>query len=152
MVRMAVREDIPELAELFMELHEHHVRLNPKTFRMPPDDYFTERMTGLVNDEGMKVFVHCGSGIDGYAAVKIMDVDTEEKIPRRMCYIDCFAVSERSRRQGAGTELFSAVKEFARENDCNTVQLGVSADNRGAVEFYNKMGLTPRTIQMKLYL
>lgn len=152
MVRMAVREDIPELAELFKELHEHHVSINPKTFRMPPDEFFTERMTGLVGNEGMTVFVHCGGKIDGYAAVKIINVDTEEKYPRRMCYIDCFAVSEKSRRQGAGTELFNSVKEFARENSCGMVQLGVSAENRGAVEFYNKMGLTPRTIQMQLYL
>lgn len=152
MVRIAGKGDISELAGLFKELHEYHVSLKPKSFRMPSDDYFVGRITEMMNDDNLTLFIHCGGRIDGYAEVRIIDVNTEEKIPRRMCYIDCFAVSEGSRRQGVGTELFKSVKVFAQESKCDTVQLGVTAVNSGAIEFYKKMGLAPRTIQMELYL
>lgn len=151
MIRQAVSGDIPRLAELFRQLHGHHVEIKPETFRMPADWWFTERIRGILEDGESVVPVHeSGGEIDGYAVVKVMDVDTADKYPRRMCYIDCFAVAENARRQGIGTALFEAVKRFAREHGCTSVQLGVTACNTGAVEFYGKMGLTPRTIQMEM--
>ncbi|MDE7192706.1 MAG: GNAT family N-acetyltransferase [Oscillospiraceae bacterium] len=151
MIRQAVSGDIPRLAELFRQLHQHHVGIKPETFRMPADWWFTERIRGILEDEENIVLVSEGGGeINGYAVVKVIEVDTAEKHPRRMCYIDCFAVAENARRQGTGTALFDEVKRFAREHDCTSVQLGVAACNTGAVEFYVKMGLTPRTIQMEM--
>lgn len=151
MIREAINEDIPRLAELFAQLHRHHVGIKPETFRMPKDWWFTERIRGIMKDGESVVLVHeSGGEINGYAVIKVIDVDTAEKIPRRMCYIDCFAVAENARRQGIGTALFEGIKAFAREHDCTSVQLGVAACNTGAVEFYAKMGLTPRTIQMEI--
>ena len=150
MIRTADINDCERLTELFMQLHRHHVEIKPETFRMPEREWFSERIAGILNDGGQSVLVHDNGEIDGYAVVKIMDVNTEEKIPRRMCYIDCFAVAEESRRTGVGTELFKAVKAFGKERGCTSVQLGVSACNTGAVSFYEKMGLAPRTIQMEM--
>lgn len=153
MIRIADINDRERLTELFAELHRHHVGIKPEMFRMPERGWFSERMTEILNDVGQTVFVHeSGGKLDGYAVVKIMDVNTEEKIPRRMCYIDCFAVAEECRRTGVGTELFGAVKAFGRERGCTSVQLGVTACNTGAVAFYKKMGLAPRTIQMEVKL
>lgn len=153
MIRIADINDREPLTELFAGLHRHHVEIKPETFRMPEREWFSERIAEILNDVGQTVFVHeSGGKLDGYAVVKIMDVNTEEKIPRRMCYIDCFAVAEEYRRTGVGTELFGAVKSFAREQGCTSVQLGVTACNTGAVAFYEKMGLVPRTIQMEMRL
>lgn len=151
MIRQAVSGDIPRLAELFRQLHRHHVEIKPEAFRMPEDWWFTERIRGILEDGESAVLVHeSGGELNGYAVVKVMEVDTADKYPRRMCYIDCFAVAENARRQGIGTALFEEVKRFALEHDCTSVQLGVTACNTGAVEFYGKMGLTPRTIQMEM--
>lgn len=150
MIRIADFNDLERLTELFMQLHRHHVEIKPETFIMPERGWFSGRISEILNDNGQTVIVYESGGvINGYAVVKITDVNTEDKRPRRMCYIDCFAVSESCRRQGIGTELFNAVKAFGRENDCTSVQLGVSAYNTDAVAFYEKMGLAPRTIQME---
>lgn len=151
MIRIADINDRERLTELFMQLHRHHVEIKPEVFRMPEREWFSERIAGILNDDGQTVLVHDNGGmLDGYAVVKIMDVNTEEKIPRRMCYIDCLAVAEDCRRTGVGTELFKAVKAFGKERGCTSVQLGVTACNTGAVSFYEKMGLVPRTIQMEM--
>ncbi|MDE6728311.1 MAG: GNAT family N-acetyltransferase [Oscillospiraceae bacterium] len=152
MIRIADINDLERLTELFTELHRHHVEIKPETFRMPEREWFSGRISEILNDIGQMVLVHDDGEINAYAVVRIMDVNTEDKIPRRMCYIDCFAVSESCRRCGIGTELFNAVKAFGRENGCTSVQLGVTACNTGAVAFYEKMGLVPRTVQMEVKL
>ncbi len=153
MTRFAKKDDREELITLFTELHSHHVEIKPETFRMPEREWFSRRISEILDDDELKVFVHDnGCGIDAYAVVKIVDIITEEKFPRKVCYIDCFAVAENCRRKGIGTELFNAVKKLAAEKGCTSVQLGVSACNRGAVAFYEKQGLSPRTIQMELRL
>lgn len=150
MIRIADFNDLERLTELFMQLHRRHVEIKPETFIMPERRWFSGRISEILNDSGQTVLVYDHSGvINGYAIVKIMNVNTEGKRPRRMCYVDCFAVSESCRRQGIGTELFNAVKAFGRENGCTSIQLGVSACNMDAVAFYEKMGLAPRTIQME---
>lgn len=150
MIRRANAEDIPRLAELFRQLHAHHAAIKPEAFRMPGGEWFAERIRGIFEDGEAVILVSADREPNGYAVIKIIDVDTEDKYPRRMCYIDCFAVAENARRQGIGTALFGEVKRFARENGCTSVQLGVTACNTGAVEFYRKMGLAPRNIQMEM--
>lgn len=155
MIRLAEKTDAERLTELFTELHRHHVGIMPETFRMPEQSWFRGRIGEILNDVGQKVLVYEGgvSGrIEAYATVRIIEADTPDKPPRRVCFIDCFAVSESSRRQGIGTELFEAVKAFGQEKGCDSVQLGVSAGNAGAVEFYEKMGFKPRIVQMEARL
>ncbi len=152
MIRIADINDCERLTDLFIELHRHHVEIKPETFRMPQREWFSERIAEILNDVGQTVFIHEDSELDGYVVVKIMDVNTEEKFPRRMCYIECFAVAENCRRQGIGTELFGAVKAFGKEHGCTSVQLGVTACNTDSVAFYNEMGLVPRTIIMEMRL
>lgn len=149
MIRTADIGDCDRLTELFMQLHRRHVEIKPETFRMPEREWFSERIAEILNDGEQTVIVHDSGGIDGYAVVKITDVNVEEKIPRRVCCIDCFAVAEECRRRGIGTELFNAVKAFGKEHGCTSVQLGVTARNTDAVGFYGKMGLAPRTIIME---
>ena len=149
MIRMADKTDLERLTELFIELHGYHVGIMPETFLMPERDWFSWRISEILSDVGQKVLVYDNGAIEAYAVVRIIDVDSEEKPRRKICFIDQFAVAERRRRQGIGTELFEAVKAFGREKGCDSVQLGVSAGNAAARGFYEKMGLRPRTVQME---
>lgn len=150
MIRKAVLGDMDQLTELFIELHRYHVEIKPETFLMPASKWFEDRIREILNDNGQTVFVNENDGvINGYAVVIIKDMNSEEKKPRRLCYIDCLAVTKQKRRSGIGTKLLNAVKEFGKENGCTHIQLGVTARNANAVGFYEKMGLVPRTIIME---
>lgn len=148
MIRKAKSSDSAQLAELFSQLHRHHCEIAPNKHRMPSYEFFEKGVEEILADDEQTVLVSCeenGDKINAYAVVKMIDVDSEQKIPRRVCFIDCFAVAERARRKGVGSLLFNAVKEFGREQGCNAVQLGVDAENGDAIKFYEKMGLSPRT-------
>ncbi len=150
MIRIADINDSERLAELFIELHRYHVEIKPETFLMPAREWFEDRIREILNDNGQTVFVNENDGvINGYAVIIIKDIASKEKTPRRLCYIDCLAVTRQNRRSGIGTKLLNAVKEFGKENGCTHIQLGVTARNANAVSFYEKMGLVPRTIIME---
>lgn len=150
MIRIADINDLERLTELFIELHHYHTEIKPETFIMPDHGWFENRIREILNDSGQTVFVYESDGeINGYAVVKIKDMCAEDQASRRLCYIDCLAVSKEKRREGIGTKLFAAVKEFGVRNGCTHIQLGVIALNTNAVGFYEKMGLVPRTIIME---
>lgn len=148
MIRKAKKGDSAQLAELFSQLHRHHCEIAPQKHRMPSHEFFEMGIEEILADDEQTVLVNCEENenkINAYAVLKIIDVSSEHKIPRRVCFIDCFAVAEGARRRGIGSLLFNAVKEFGREQGCNAVQLGVDAENGGAIKFYKKMGLSPRS-------
>lgn len=148
MIRKAKNSDSAQLAELFSQLHRHHCEIAPHKHRMPSYEFFEKGIEEILSDDEQTVLVNCeesGNKINAYAVLKLIDYNSEQIISRRVCFIDCFAVAEGARRKGVGSLLFDAVKEFGREQGCNTVQLGVDAENGGAIKFYEKMGLSPRT-------
>lgn len=149
MIRKATTADIEQAAEIFRQLHDIHVEAKPDSFRTVPVDFFRSRLKWYVSEENAEVIVSDEGGINAFAAVKILDVSSEEKMPRKLCYVDCFAVDERCQRQGVGRKLMEYIREFAKENDCNSVQLGVSTFNEQAQKFYQAMGFAPRTFVME---
>ena len=149
MIRKAKSSDSTQLAELFSQLHRHHCEIAPQKHRMPSYEFFERGIEEILADDEQTVLVNCDENenkINAYAVFKIIDINSEPKTPRRVCFIDCFSVAEGTRRKGVGSLLFDAVKELGREQGCNAVQLGVDAENSGAIKFYEKMGLSPRTL------
>ena len=149
MTRKATAADVEQAAEIFEQLHNLHVEARPDSFRTVPIDFFRGRLEWYVQEENAELLVSDDNGVNAFAAVKILDVAAEEKLPRRLCYVDCFAVDENCRRQGVGKRLMEYIRVFAKENDCTSVQLGVSGFNESAREFYHAMGFTPRTFIME---
>lgn len=153
MIRKATEADLQALAVLFRQLHEYHIRIAPDSHRMPFEQYFELEMKYFLEDEELNILVaEEKEELTAYAAFRIFDRDRAERIPARICYIEHFTVAEEHRRSGIGTELFEAVRSFAREQECDRIQLGAAAVNTGALGFYEKQGLKPRTIKMELTL
>lgn len=149
MIRKATIADIGQAAEIFEQLHNIHVKAKPDSFRTVPTEFFQGRLQWYVEEQNAELLISDDDGINAFAAVKLLDVNSEEKCPRRLCYIDCFAVDENCRRQGVGRRLMEHIREFAKERACTSVQLGVSGFNKSAHEFYQAMGFTERTFIME---
>lgn len=153
MIRKAKAADIPQLALLFRQLHEHHIKIAPDSHIMPFEQYFELEMRSFLEDGNMTVFVSdSGERLTAYAAIRIFDRERAGRTPARICYVEHFAVNESFRRTGEGTALFKHIKAFAREQGCDCIQLGAAASNAEALEFYSKQGMNPRTIKLELTL
>lgn len=152
MIREAEYKDIDALAEIFRQLHERHVEIAPESYKMPLDYYFRGRLEAFFADDDITILVSENATIDGFVVIRFFDTDSAEKVGRRVCYVECFAVEKTRRRQGIGTALFGYIKEYAKNCGCDCVRLGAAAVNTEALKFYEKMGLVPRVINLNLNL
>ena len=154
MIRKANINDREAIIKLFKQLVAHHVKIVPDFYRMPQPDFLENGVDSTFSDENKEIWINDkngsdnNKGINAYAVIKLINVDYPDRYPYKMCYIDCFGVKEDCRHQGVGTALMEAVKNRARELGCQTLQLKVSAVNKEAVSFYEKMRLTPHEIVM----
>lgn len=51
MIRKATIDDAQQLAELFRQLHEHHVKIAPESHRMPLSLFFEQEMRSFLEDD-----------------------------------------------------------------------------------------------------
>lgn len=148
MIRKATYEDKGQIVRLFKQLHQYHCQIAPHKHIMPREEFFEEKISEILADSSSVILINDDKAVNAYALFRIIEVNGEEKVPRRVCFIDCFGVDENARHKGIGKGLFEGIKKYASEMGCNTVQLGVNAENKNAKAFYEKMGLLPRTIIM----
>ncbi len=152
MLRKAVQSDTEQLAQIAFELHELHVSCDPTDFRSMPQEYFKEILSKYLLVEDQSILVNDDSGINAYAAVKIINIDEPTKYPRKVCMVDCFAVKECFRRRGIGKSLMAFVSQYAKEQGCTDLRLGVKSFNEDAYKFYRSVGFNERTkiLDMKI--
>ena len=70
----------------------------------------------------------------------------------RELYIDDLCVDENCRGTGVATALYRHVTGYARRIGCVFLSLNVWCGNDRAMAFYEKMGLTPRSILLEMPL
>lgn len=151
MIRKAQKSDIPQLAEIYKQLHTFHCNLRSDYYKMPEDDFFVTDLEDVLKNEEMTVIVsECNSEITSYAVIFYIDMDSPVNLPIKKCFIEQFAVNEKFRRKGMGKRLITYIKKLAAENNCQSVELGVWCENYNAVEFYSEMGFVPRTYKMEI--
>lgn len=151
MIRKAKMSDIPQLAEIYKQLHSIHCEIRSDYYKMPEDDFFSNDLDDIMKNEEMSIIVYeHNSSIAGYAVIFFIDMDEPVNLPLKKCFIEQFAVNEKFRRRGIGTGLITYIKKLAAENNCQSVELGVWCENYNAVEFYSEMGFVPRTNKMEM--
>ncbi|MEP7167186.1 MAG: GNAT family N-acetyltransferase [Candidatus Woesebacteria bacterium] len=67
-------------------------------------------------------------------------------------WIGLLFVNPDYRGRGTGKKLIDTIKEYFKEQHCETVRLLVHSDNSDAVKLYEKYGFTPKEIEMVLPL
>jgi GNAT superfamily N-acetyltransferase len=86
----------------------------------------------------------------GINAVQIVDLSQyPQSSYGRIGFIMAFGVEEAERRRGYGTVLFDHVRDWLSVEKVGLLSLNVSASNNVAQAFYQKMGLTARSVQME---
>lgn len=160
MIRAATLDDLKPLAELYKELMIYHNSLDPEGFKIPDDATCEKKvkyhLDNADNDSIPKLICHDTNGIvDAYALYEIFTPYLNGKKlfeADPSISIEQIIVSENARRKGIGTELIHGLLDIAKKDLCTALYIKVHANNDSARQFYEKLGLVPKSINMEMRL
>ena len=151
-IRLATKEDIKALQELYYELEKDAVRFQPEHFvHGERDETF---FAPIFDSENQDIFVAEQDGkIVGFAHVMILE---QKKvpclIPERVIYLQDLDVSEECRSQGIGAELIDACKAYGKEKGADFMRTQVFPQNTRGMKFYERCGFAEKMKTIETYL
>ena len=152
-IRFAKRQDIPSLIDLLQQVGQVHHEIRPDIFRPTCQKYDEAALAELLTDKSRPIFVAEDDSVRGYCFCILRSFEGESVMTdRRELYIDDLCVDEACRGQGIAKALYAHVTDYAKSIGCNFVTLNVWSGNDNAMKFYEKAGMTPRSVTMEMKL
>ena len=150
-IRRAITGDIPGMIRLLYQVGHVHHQIRPDIFRSGALKYDKNDLEALLRDETRPIFIATeDDGVLGYCFCALRDHRGSGVLTDRTeIYIDDLCVDEDFRGQGVARALYDHVCGYARELGCAFVTLNVWCGNDRAQRFYEKMGMTPRSVTME---
>ena len=156
MIRRAIKNDIPQILELLIQVDMVHHKGRPDIFKGPATKYSSEELEEIIADDSKPVFVYVDVDDDkvlGHAfCIHKQEVNDSVLTDIRTLYIDDICVDENARGQSIGKSLYEYVLNYAKSEGFYNITLNVWSCNPSAMAFYEKMGLTPQKICMEKIL
>ena len=142
MIRFAKKSDLPQVNANRRQVHEVHAEGRPDIFRRKFGKKLANLIDDMYEDAYTKIVVADMEGTIGGFAVLEMIEKPKSPYSKARCYLRVteFGVDESYRRQGIGTALMDFIKQYAAEQDFDTVELDVWEFNEGARQFYESVG------------
>lgn len=153
-IRFADTGDIPGMLELLRQVGQVHHDIRPDIFRTGCQKYDAAALTALLQDPNRPIFIADENGlVAGYCFCVLRFYQNDPVMTdRRELYIDDLCVNEDCRGNGIATKLFHYVRQYAAQQQISMISLNVWSGNDQAMRFYNKMGMSPRSVTMDLPL
>jgi len=153
-IRRAKDDDIPTLDKLLFQVHEVHHKARPDLFKADAKKYTDEQLKEILANDKTPVFVAESDGkFLGYAfCIHKQFIKDNNMTDVKTLYIDDLCVDENERGKHIGKTLYDFVVSYAKKSGYYNVTLNVWADNKKAVEFYEKIGLRVQKIGMEKIL
>lgn len=147
-------EVIDEHRALYLDMRDHHARIAPHFGAIRGDDEAWARRVARyrerLDDPRADAFVLVARDPDGtpvgYAFTHVTDGMPGWREPDRLGVIETLTVIDGRRGEGVGRALLERVFTEVAAVGVDTVALDVVASNADARRFYEREGLTPRTV------
>ena len=155
MIRKAEKTDIKQIAEIYRDMHLIHKEIRADYFKLSSIDSFFNNLNNLFKNNDINIIVYEeNEEIKGYACFFLKQRDESDEMHKsiKRCFIEHFAVHQNYRQKGIGKSLFDYIKNFAVQNNCNSIELGVWYENYDAVNFCGSVGFVPRMYKMEMKL
>ena len=146
-------QQIPELREAFLELHEHHRRLSSVTLTEPDDRAWRARVATyeqhFADDRALLHLARVDRRIVGYAFT-VLHEGSDDTFPLGAGYAELYtlAVLPGFRGSGIGTRLMDAVDAELHARGIPNLTVAVMAGNDAAIRLYRRRGLVPGELVM----
>lgn len=141
-VRKAAIGDFEIVAELFTDELNYHIVLLPERFQYAEPVISEEWYQELLNNPSKSLFVAERDGLVIGLLYLIMKPAPDDPIfkPQIVAYIEEVAVAREFRGRGVGRQLMDWVREWAQIRGADAIELDVWEQNKGAINFYEKLG------------
>lgn len=148
MIRTATNSDIPAIAKLYREQFREMAKLIPDFIQ--EGDQSTEFIENIISGDESDILVYEDNGkAVGFILLQAkIRPDFSFMIRGKYCYIMDVIVTESRRGKGFGTALMNSAKSWAKEHDCNYINLDVLTNNPAAIRLYEKLGFIPKAQEM----
>ena len=123
------------------QVHAMHAAWRPDVFEMVEELYPSDRFEKAVAEKQLYVARLDGETV-GYGLVLVRHYNWPGVVDRKVLMLDELCVDENHRHQGIGKQMMEDIKDLARELGCTDIQLGVYAQNKDAIAFYERAGMT----------
>ena len=148
MVRKATNNDLSAITQLYREQFREMAKLIPDFVK--EGDQSTEFIKNTITKDDSDILVYeYNRNIVGFILLQAKTrPDFDFIIPGKYCYIMDIIVTEKHRGKGFGTALMNSAKDWAKEQNCNFVNLDVLVNNSAAIRLYNKLGFISKAQEM----
>jgi len=151
--RSAALEDFKGLAQFKRDIHVMHLEHVRDVFRDVQEPLALEELQGIIaGKDGRGAYVLLDNGrLAGYAFTKVIESRSHPLIiDQKVLFIEDMYIGRELRRKGYGRQLMNGLKQIATNSECGSILLDVWEWNKGAIAFYEALGLQSTTIRMKL--
>ncbi len=148
MIRKATNNDLSAITQLYREQFREMAKLIPDFVK--EGDQSTEFIKNTITKDDSDILVYeYNRNIVGFILLQAKTrPDFDFIIPGKYCYIMDIIVTEKHRGKGFGTALMNSAKDWAKEQNCNFVNLDVLVNNSEAIRLYKKLGFIPKAQEM----
>ena len=153
-IRLATEMDVPGLLALLKQVGQVHHDIRPDIFPEHTLKYDAIALQDVLQDKARPIFVAVeGENVAGYCfCVHKEQAASSVSTQRRELYIDDLCVDENCRNRGIAGVLYRYACDYAKAGGCDFITLNVWCGNDNAIRFYEKAGMTPRSVTMEMKL
>lgn len=148
-IRYAMAEDYPFVESIMKEVQNLHIDWRPDIYKQSDPVLPFCEFTQLVEEHKLLVAV-ADNSIVGLLSFSYRHIESDKQGTRDILFISDFAVKETFRGHGIGTQMLDYMKEKAKNEQMDGLELQVNAKNIQAMHMYEKNGFTPKSINMEL--
>ena len=153
-IRFACHEDLDQVNELRKQVNDLHVSGKPEVFKPGFCDELRNYIYVIFADPRQKIVVADQDGmICGFAVLNhITRPENPFMFVRDYLDIDEFCVDQDHRRRGIAKAMIDFIREYAKGQGFDRLELNMWEFNQGALSFYEAAGFTTyrRYMEMRL--
>ncbi|MBR4224274.1 MAG: GNAT family N-acetyltransferase [Oscillospiraceae bacterium] len=151
-VRVAGRDDLTKVNELRRQVNDVHTAGEPGIFKQGFGEDLRAYIYKIYDDPAKSIIVAEDEGeICGFAVLlRFNKPESPYSRERRYLNVEEFGVDEAHRRKGVGRELMRYIRDTAKAEGFDRVELDMWEFNQGALAFYEDMGFTTYRRYMKM--
>lgn len=148
-IRFANENDYDGGLKIVKQVHDQHVEYRPDFFKAIDIPMSKDEFLATIKNDNIIVGIK-DNEIIGYIYFFVKENRASILVDRKFIFIDTIGILEDKQSKGYGKEFIKYLKEYAKNNSCEGIELNVNIKNEKALKFYLNSGFEEREKKMEI--